>query len=341
MPDHRHVEQRGEPSTTTEVERSRTSREGAQHESVRPHRTWRAGAVTTGKFIVGAVGLAGFVIALLGYVDQHATRVSIHSASMRQTSWLISLPDRPKYSEMTLVTVTIANDASTATTIARAELRAAARTVARAVGYLTAPPPATNVDFLAGPSITGQEPLPLNLPARQGITRTLVFETGSTEAGTSKVLPPVSPWYPQEFLTRPPHHTAVELALHLQGGNKTVSPVTVKPRGPESVRWSKYLVCDSGERVRALVFFSRSGAPPQDTVLSIRLWNLDRRDPPITVTRPGFVVGARSAAPGQPRIRVPLQGLKKGLWAYTASSAGIVFVTGEFRAPVESDSCSM
>jgi hypothetical protein len=302
-------------------------------------RRWRSGAITSGKLVVGVVGLAGFGIALLTYVDQHATRVSIHSASMRQTSWLTTLPDRPQYSELTLVTVTLANDATTATAIAAAELRAARRTVARAVGYLVAPPPATNVDFLAGPSITGQEPLPLNLPARQGITRTLVFQTGSAEAGTAEAPPPVPPWYPQEFLARSPRHTDIDMALHLQGGAEDVSPVTVKPRGPESIRWSKYLVCDSRKRAVALVFFSRSGAPPEDTVLSIRLWNLDRRDRPITVTRPGFIVGARSANPGEQRIRVPLQGLKKGVWAYTASSAGIVFVTGQFRVPVSGASC--
>ena len=118
-----------------------------------------------------------------------------------------------------------------------------------------------------------------------------------------------------------------------------MSPVTVKARGPESIRWSTYLACDARDRAVALVFFSRSGAPPEDTVLSVRLWNLDRRDPPITVTRPGFVVGARSATPGRQRIRVPLQGLRKGVWAYTASSAGIVFVTGQFRVPVSGASC--
>jgi hypothetical protein len=339
MPDRRQVEQRGETSSTTEREQSRTSREGAQRESVRLRGTWRVGAVTTGKFIIGAVGLAGFVIALLTYIDQHATRVSIYSASMREASWLRSLPDRPEYSELTLVTVTLANDASTATAISGGELRAAGRTVARAVGQLEGPPPATNVDFLAGPLITGQAPLPLNLPARQGITRTLVFQTGSSEAGTSETPPPVPPWYPQESLVRQPHRAGVELTLHLQGGAEAVSPVTVKPRGPESVRWSKYLSCDPDERVRALVFFSRSGAPPQDTVLSIRLWNLDRRDRPIMVTRPAFVLGAPSTTSGEVRIRVPLRGLKRGVWAYTASSAGIVFVTGQFRLPVDGDSC--
>jgi hypothetical protein len=289
-----------------------------------------------GKVAVGAVGILGFIVAALTYRDQHTPHVVALTASMPETYWLVNWQKGPSSLELSIVTVTLTNDASAPAAVEGADLLIDNRRYATAVGYvLDAMRLASRFAFAAagGPnvpvSLPGQLKLPIELPSREDVTRVLVFQT-----------PPELP--PRGTVTRPPldvrgYETSradtpppVTLVLHLSGGRSARSTVAIdEPPNREAGAWTWATVCGKARPARLDLVRNSEPPPSRPHDLTVKLWALDRRAGPIRVTRPVPRFFSPDVKVGP--IEIPLAGLTAGRYTWRAYVAGQEVAEGNFR----------